>query len=96
MKPTKTKEDRIAEKKAKRRAAELEAEIAKETTPVLSQQEEKEKKEKLQHESDLRIAMETFGVFGGNKGGIEAMDPSSEEEFSKFKDALSKYEVSDR
>ena len=64
---------------------------------MLSQQEEKKKKEKLQHESDLRIAME---VSGGNTGRIEAMDPSSEEEFSKFKDALSekisKYEVSDR
>ena len=83
-------EERIEEKKAKRRAAELEAEAAKATTPVLSQQKEKEKKEKLQHESDLRIAMETFAV----SGGIEA------EEFSKFKDALSekisKYEVSDR
>ena len=86
--PTKSKEERIAEKKAKRRAAELATEAANETK-VLSDQEEKMRKEALQKESDLHLAMETFGVSDRVSGGIDSMNPTSEEEFNRFKDVLS-------
>ena len=56
------------------------------TTEELTPEEEKKKREKLQLESDLAVAMETFGVSKG--GGVESMNPNNEEEFNTFRDAL--------
>ncbi len=52
----------------------------------LSTEEDKKKKEKLQRDSDMAVAMETFGI--SKPSGIEGMEPSSEEEFTTFRDAL--------
>ena len=61
----------------------------------LSAEEEKKRKEKLQRDSDMAVAMETFGV--GKQSGIEGMNPTEEEEFHTFRDALTskivQYEV---
>ena len=90
------------EKKAHRRAA-----AAEEALPggdgreidskPLSEAEEKMRGVELQKESDLRLAMETFGV-GVGASMLESMNPKSEEDFGQFKDALAgkivKYAVS--
>ena len=100
LKPQKSKMERINEKKAQRRTKEVEASKAEEEeeAPKLSEAEERRRREELQKESDLRLAMETFG--GGAEGGtstLDAMNPKTEEEFISFKDALSgkitQYEV---
>ena len=56
---------------------------------------EKLKQQRLQEESDLAVAMETFGV--KNKL-IDTMEPKTAEEFEEFQEALtakiSKLEVS--
>ena len=57
--------------------------------------EEKLKQQRLQEESDLAVAMETFGV---KHKLIDTMEPKSEEEFVEFQEALTtkitKFEVS--
>ncbi|CAG2060210.1 unnamed protein product [Timema podura] len=54
-------------------------------------QAEKLRQQKLQEESDLLVAMETFGVAQTSTGtGIDAMNPSSIEEFNELQEALSK------
>lgn len=47
--------------------------------------EEKLKQQRLQEESDLVVAMETFGV---KHKLIDTMEPKSEEEFAEFQEAL--------
>ena len=92
-----TKEERIAEKKAKRRAEEKSTEAQASEPEKTTEEElaEKLKRQRLQEESDLAVAMETFGV---KHKLIDTMEPKSEEEFSEFQEALtakiSKYEVS--
>ena len=76
------------EKKAKRRAAEaLVAAGEGGEVEAITEEEEKRRREELQKESDLRLAMETFGV-GVEGAGLDSMRPQSEDEFSQFKDAL--------
>ena len=57
--------------------------------------EEKLKQQRRQEESDLAVAMETFGV---KHKLIDTMEPKSEEEFVEFQEALTtkitKFEVS--
>lgn len=90
-----TKEERIAEKKAKRRAEEKTVEP--ESKPKTAEEvlEEKLKQQRLQEESDLAMAMETFSV---KHKLIDTMEPKSEEEFIEFQEALTtkitKFEVS--
>ena len=91
-----TKEERIAEKKAKRRAEEKSLELQSEAPKTANEElEEKVKQQRLQEESDLALAMETFGV---KHKLIDTMEPKSEEEFSEFQEALTakitKFEVS--
>ncbi|XP_074650139.1 eukaryotic translation initiation factor 3 subunit J-A-like [Tubulanus polymorphus] len=51
--------------------------------------EEKLRRQKLQEESDLQIAKDAFGVTEkSDKSGIDAMDPTSIEEFDAFETAL--------
>ena len=91
-----TKEERIAEKKAKRRAEEKSLEPTSEASNTAEEAfEEKQKQQRLQEESDLALAMETFGV---KDKLIDTMEPKSEEEFSEFQELLTakitKFEVS--
>ncbi|KAJ9591801.1 hypothetical protein L9F63_001618 [Diploptera punctata] len=74
-----------AEKKVKAREATKE-----ELTPeeIL---EEKIRQQKLQEESDLQVALETFGVAEpGAATGIDAINPSTKEEFDELQSALTK------
>jgi translation initiation factor 3 subunit J len=50
---------------------------------------EKLRIQKLQEESDLKTALETFGVTA-LPSGIDAMNPDTKEDFLEFADALSK------
>ena len=91
-----TKEERIAEKKAKRRAEEKSLEVKSEVPKTAEEAlEEKQEQQRLQEESDLALAMETFDV---KHKLIDAMEPKSEEEFSEFLEVLTakitKFEVS--
>lgn len=62
---------------------------------------EKLRLQKVQEEADLLVAMETFGVpvVGDRLTGIDAMNPTTKDEFNEFSDALSKkigqYKTSD-
>lgn len=49
---------------------------------------EKLRMQKIQEESDLRVALETFGVKDVG-GGLDAFNPQSEEEFKEFGATLS-------
>ena len=83
-----TKEERIAEKKAKRRAEELqqqESEVKSKPGSAAEDHEEKQRQQRLQEESDLAVAMETFGV---RHKLIDTMEPKNEEEFSEFQELL--------
>ncbi|PSN46705.1 hypothetical protein C0J52_14442 [Blattella germanica] len=54
-------------------------------------QEEKLRQQKLQEESDLQVAMETFGVADSSAAtGVDAINPSSKEEFDELSAAISK------
>ncbi|XP_069678425.1 eukaryotic translation initiation factor 3 subunit J [Periplaneta americana] len=73
-----------AEKKAK--AREVKRELTAEEI-----QEEKIRQQKLQEESDLRVAMETFGIGETSTvSGIDAMNPNTKEEFDELQQAISK------
>ena len=86
-KPQKSKHERINEKKAQKRAVEVAETKSEDDVSKLSAAEERQRREELQKESDLRLAMETFGGTSAT-GTLDAMDPKSEEDFSEFKDAL--------
>ena len=103
-KKKKSLKERIAEKEEKKRQdqeqkrKELEEE---EDARVLSPEEmaaEKARQRQLQEESDLLLAVETFGVSDGLRGQIDGMEPSSKEDFEKFEELLrakiTKYERS--
>nr|XP_005300734.1 eukaryotic translation initiation factor 3 subunit J isoform X1 [Chrysemys picta bellii] len=70
-------------------------EEAKELTPE-EQLADKLRLKKLQEESDLELAKETFGV--NNTCGIDAMNPSSKDDFTEFgrllKEKITQYEKS--
>lgn len=90
-----SKEERIAEKKAKRRAEDKAPEVVSKPLTATEELEEKLTQQRLQEESDLAVAMETFSV---KHKLIDTMEPKSEEEFAEFQEALtakiSKFEVS--
>lgn len=73
-----------AERKAKAR------EVKKEMTAE-ELLEEKLRQQKLQEESDLQVAIETFGVAEPSAAtGIDSMNPSTKEEFEDLQSAISK------
>ncbi len=82
-----------------RRAAEQEAEAAaKASAKTITDNEERLRREKLQKESDLELAMETFGVSDSSGGGgLESSNPSTDEDFTSFGNSLTdlivKFEV---
>ncbi|XP_016342268.1 eukaryotic translation initiation factor 3 subunit J-A isoform X1 [Sinocyclocheilus anshuiensis] len=59
---------------------------------------EKLRVKKLQEDSDLELAKEAFGVVSNNVTGIDAMSPSTKEDFTEFerllKEKISSYEKS--
>ncbi|XP_001606316.1 eukaryotic translation initiation factor 3 subunit J [Nasonia vitripennis] len=87
-KPKKTLAEKIEERE--RRAREEAEQKAKEKEEALTPEERRAemlRRQKLQEEADLRLAMETFGVTEGSSG-IDAMMPTNADEFKEFADAL--------
>ncbi|XP_028926146.1 eukaryotic translation initiation factor 3 subunit J [Ornithorhynchus anatinus] len=90
------------ERQQKRRQEEIkkrleEPEEPKELTPE-EQLADKLRLKKLQEESDLELAKETFGVTTTTVSGIDAMNPISRDDFTEFgrllKDKITQYEKS--
>jgi len=103
-KKKKSLKEKIAEKEEKKR---IEQELKRKeqeeeaNTLQLSPEDvaaEKARQLQLQEESDLLLAVETFGVSDGLRGQIDSMEPSSKEDFDKFEELLrtkiTKYEKS--
>ncbi|KAJ8717455.1 hypothetical protein PYW08_005854 [Mythimna loreyi] len=92
-KPKKRIQDKIAEKeRLEREKAERGGSVEKveELTPE-QKLAEKLLAQKLQEESDLRLAMETFGVTNETgMGRIDGFQPTSKAEFTEFADMLTK------
>uniref|UniRef100_A0A9J7YL67 Eukaryotic translation initiation factor 3 subunit J n=1 Tax=Cyprinus carpio carpio TaxID=630221 RepID=A0A9J7YL67_CYPCA len=78
----------------------LELEESKNSTALTPEEElaEKLRVKKLQEDSDLELAKEAFGVVSNNVTGIDAMSPSTKEDFTEFerllKEKISSYEKS--
>ena len=103
-KKKKSLKERIAEKEEKKRL-EMEQKRKEQDEEAdarkLSPEEmvaEKARQRQLQEESDLLLAVETFGVSDGLRGQIDSMEPSTKEDFDKFEELLctkiTKYEKS--
>lgn len=90
-KPKKTLQQKIAEKeKQKQEEAERRRLEAEEENMTPEQKlAEKLRLQKLQEESDLKNAMDTFGVTT-LVGGIDGMHPTTKEEFIELSDAINK------
>lgn len=89
-KPKKKIHDKIAEKeRLEREKAERLAEKEEEMTPE-EKLAEKLQRQKMQEESDLRLAMETFGISESAGGKLDSFQPTNKEEFTEFGDLLSK------
>ena len=80
--PKKSKQERIEEKKAQRRAGDHECE--KVSPSVEDQLTEKMRLQKVQEDADLEITKALFEV----AGGIDRMNPKTTEEFDAFREAL--------
>ncbi|XP_051548743.1 eukaryotic translation initiation factor 3 subunit J-A-like isoform X2 [Myxocyprinus asiaticus] len=95
-KPTEKKKlsDKIKEKENLQRKKQEElrkqAEESKNSTERTPEEElaERLRVKKLQEDSDLELAKETFGVVSNNITGIDAMSPSSKEDFTEFERLL--------
>ena len=103
-KKKKSLKERITEKEEKKRIEQEqkrkeqeEEEDAQELSPE-EMAAERARHRQLQEESDLLLAVETFGVGDGLRGQIDGMVPSSKEDFDKFEELLrtkiTKYERS--
>ncbi|XP_053128111.1 eukaryotic translation initiation factor 3 subunit J [Hemicordylus capensis] len=89
--------EKLQKKKQEEIKKRLEAsEESKELPPEEEQLAEKLRLQKLQEEADLELAKETFGV--NNTCGIDAMNPSSKDDFTEFgkllKEKITLYEKS--
>lgn len=103
-KKKKSLKERLAEKEEKKRLEQEQKrkeQEEEEDERDLSPEEmaaEKARQRQLQEESDLLLAVETFGVSNGTRGQIDGMEPSSKEDFDKFEELLrtkiTKYEKS--
>ncbi|XP_037103226.1 eukaryotic translation initiation factor 3 subunit J-B [Syngnathus acus] len=89
----KERENRLKKKEQELKEKELEQEL----TPE-EQLAQKLKVQKLQEDADLELAKDAFGVGGSSVAGIDAMCPSSKEEFTEFekllKEKISQFEKS--
>lgn len=90
-KPKKKILDKIAEKERQERekAERVSVEKVEELTPE-QKLAEKLRQQKLQEESDLKLALETFGITEGNTGKLDNFHPTTKAEFTEFADLLSK------
>lgn len=89
-KPRKALAERIEERE--KRAREEAEQKAKEKEEALTPEERRAellRRQRLQEEADLRLAMETFGVEEETGESIDAMSPSTKEEFDQFGAVLS-------
>ncbi|XP_051975732.1 eukaryotic translation initiation factor 3 subunit J-A isoform X2 [Xyrauchen texanus] len=105
-KPTEKKKlsDKIKEKenlqRKKQEALKMHSEESKNSTELTPEEElaEKLRVKKLQEDSDLELAKEAFGLVSNNVTGIDAMSPSSKEDFTEFerllREKISPYEKS--
>uniref|UniRef100_A0A8C1U7G5 Eukaryotic translation initiation factor 3 subunit J n=1 Tax=Cyprinus carpio TaxID=7962 RepID=A0A8C1U7G5_CYPCA len=105
-KPTEKKKlsEKIKEKENLQRKKQEELqkrlEESKNSTALTPEEElaEKLRVKKLQEDSDLELAKEAFGVVSNNVTGIDAMSPSTKEDFTEFerllKEKISSYEKS--
>ncbi|KAL6474327.1 hypothetical protein MHYP_G00178880 [Metynnis hypsauchen] len=109
-KPTEKKKlgDKIKEKESlqRKRQEELrkqleESKDSTELTPeelLTEELAEKLRVKKLQEDSDLELAKDAFGIVSNNVTGIDAMSPSSKDDFAEFerllKDKITSYEKS--
>ncbi|XP_056596461.1 eukaryotic translation initiation factor 3 subunit J-A [Triplophysa dalaica] len=93
----KEKESLQRKKQEELKQQQLEETITNELTPE-EELAEKLRVKKLQEDSDLELAKEAFGVVSNNVTGIDAMSPSSKEDFTEFerllKEKISPYEKS--
>ncbi|XP_061671480.1 eukaryotic translation initiation factor 3 subunit J-B [Syngnathoides biaculeatus] len=85
------------ENRLKKKQELKEKELEQELTPE-EQLAEKLRVQKLQEDADLELAKDAFGVGGSSVPGIDAMCPSSKEEFTEFekllKEKISQFEKS--
>ncbi|XP_026743864.1 eukaryotic translation initiation factor 3 subunit J [Trichoplusia ni] len=90
-KPKKRIQDKIAEKERleREKAERASVEKVEELTPE-QKAAEKLRQQKLQEESDLRLAMETFGVTEGGGGKLDSFEPTTKAEFTEFAELLTK------
>ncbi|XP_050955851.1 LOW QUALITY PROTEIN: eukaryotic translation initiation factor 3 subunit J-A [Labeo rohita] len=105
-KPTEKKKlsEKIKEKEnlQRKKQEELKKQIeeSKDSTELTPEEElaEKLRVKKLQEDSDLELAKEAFGVVSNNVTGIDAMSPSTKDDFTEFerllKEKISSYEKS--
>ncbi|XP_012253156.1 eukaryotic translation initiation factor 3 subunit J [Athalia rosae] len=92
-KPKKTLADKLVEREKKtREEAERKAKEKEEALTPEEKRAEMLRRQRLQEEADLRLAMETFGVTPDavNAVGLDAAMPDTKEEFDEFNEALSK------
>ncbi|CAK1584861.1 unnamed protein product [Parnassius mnemosyne] len=91
-KPKKKILDKIAEKERleREKAERLAAEKAEEALTPEQRLAEKLRQQKLQEESDLRLALETFGVSETGGGRLDSFHPTNKEEFTEFAELLCK------
>ncbi|KAL7867917.1 hypothetical protein SRHO_G00093010 [Serrasalmus rhombeus] len=106
VKPTEKKKlgDKIKEKESlqRKRQDELRKQLeeSKDSTELTPEEElaEKLRVKKLQEDSDLELAKDAFGIVSNNVTGIDAMSPSSKDEFAEFerllRDKITSYEKS--
>lgn len=83
----KIKEKESLERKKQEELLKQESESSTELTPE-EELVEKLRVKKLQEDSDLELAKEAFGVVPNNVTGIDAMNPSSKEDFTEFERLL--------
>ncbi|XP_030034167.2 LOW QUALITY PROTEIN: eukaryotic translation initiation factor 3 subunit J [Manduca sexta] len=90
-KPKKKIHDKIAERERqeRERAERVSVEKIEEMTPE-QKLAEKLRQQQLQEESDLKLAMETFGITEGMTGKLDTFHPTTKAEFTEFADLLSK------
>ncbi|XP_044735352.1 eukaryotic translation initiation factor 3 subunit J [Chrysoperla carnea] len=92
-KPKKALADKIAEKE-RQRLEELERKQKERESEMTLEEKlaEKLRRQKLQEESDLQLAKETFGINVVNEStkSLDSMNPQTQEDFIEYADAISK------
>ncbi|KAH8233625.1 hypothetical protein KR026_010720, partial [Drosophila bipectinata] len=89
--PAKTKPNKALKAKLEEQARLEEEEEAKRLANLTPEEKlaEKLRLQKIQEESDLKHALDAFGVTSTGSGGLDAFNPESKEEFKEFGAALS-------